>query len=117
MGTKKSVRAILLLVPHLEALELPIGVERANLQKPHAEYDISLSGTVVPSASFLTPIEFSRFPSIRKERRVNAVSLLCPQPSHIALDRASAGRSAMAKLAIIFDICNFLIQNNLNCCI
>lgn len=26
----------LLLAPHLEALELPITVERANLQKPHA---------------------------------------------------------------------------------
>ena len=37
-GYIKSVRAVLLLVPLSEALELPITVERANLQKPHAEY-------------------------------------------------------------------------------
>ena len=62
MGTKKSVRAILLLVPHLEALELPIGVERANLQKPHAEYDISLSGTVVPDRVYAYPPGIYRLP-------------------------------------------------------
>ena len=37
-GYKKSVRAVLLLVPLVEAFALPITVERANLQKPHAEY-------------------------------------------------------------------------------
>ena len=37
-GYKKSVRAVLLLVPLVEAFALPGIVERANLQKPHAEY-------------------------------------------------------------------------------
>ncbi|MDE5584736.1 MAG: hypothetical protein K2I92_00160 [Muribaculaceae bacterium] len=32
------MRAVLLLVPLVEAFALPIVVERANLQKPHAEY-------------------------------------------------------------------------------
>lgn len=35
---QKSVRAIPLPVPLAEAFALPITVERANLQKPHAEY-------------------------------------------------------------------------------
>ena len=35
---KKSVRAVLLLVPLSEAFALPISVERANMRKPHAEY-------------------------------------------------------------------------------
>ncbi len=35
----ENVRSVLLLVPRSEALELPIGVERANLQRPHVEYE------------------------------------------------------------------------------
>lgn len=35
---QKSVRAVPLLVPLVEAFALPIFAERANLQKPHAEY-------------------------------------------------------------------------------
>lgn len=35
---KKSVRAVPLPVPLVEALELPIFVERANNAEPHAEY-------------------------------------------------------------------------------
>ncbi|MDE6811292.1 MAG: hypothetical protein K2J15_02970 [Muribaculaceae bacterium] len=40
---KNAREPILLLVPLSEALELPITVERANMQKPHAEM-ISISG-------------------------------------------------------------------------
>ena len=36
---KKSARTLPLLVPQLEAFALPIFVERANLQRPHAEYE------------------------------------------------------------------------------
>ena len=39
-GDKKSVRAVLLPVPLVEAFALPISVERANMQRPHAEYEI-----------------------------------------------------------------------------
>lgn len=35
---QKSVRAVLLPVLLVEAFALPITVERANMQKPHAEY-------------------------------------------------------------------------------
>ncbi|MDE6421842.1 MAG: hypothetical protein K2K95_00300 [Muribaculaceae bacterium] len=35
---RKSVRAVLLLVPLVEVFAVPITVERANLQKPYAEY-------------------------------------------------------------------------------
>lgn len=37
---KECVSALQLLVSHCEALELPGIAERANTQKPHAEYDI-----------------------------------------------------------------------------
>ena len=36
----ENVRSVLLPVPRMEALVLPGIVERANLQRPHAEYDI-----------------------------------------------------------------------------
>ena len=43
-------------------------------------------------------LKFSRFPFVKKERRVNAFQNVC-RPSRVALDRASAVRSAAAKLA------------------
>lgn len=68
---------------HCEALELPGIVERANLQKPHAEYGYMVihigayapicdriythSQRHLPFASFLTiPKKFSRFRSVKK---------------------------------------------------
>ena len=45
---KKAWEPYLLLVPLVEALELPFVVERTE-QKPHAEYD------VLPTARVLTP--------------------------------------------------------------
>ncbi len=38
---KEDVRPVLLLIPRLEALVLPISVERTNTKKPHAEYSVT----------------------------------------------------------------------------
>ena len=76
-----------MLVPQTEALELPGKVERANAQsltrkyaiRPHptlsrrirTEYTYPLGHLLF--AAFLTlPLKFSRFPFVKKERRVNA---------------------------------------------
>lgn len=39
---KKKRESLTLPVPRIEALALPIKVERANTQKPHAEYETHL---------------------------------------------------------------------------
>ena len=101
------MRAIPLLVPHLEALELPIFVERANMQKPHAEYEYSYSTTLtccaernihILKASTVCYIldedsKFSRFQGVKKERFSKRDSL-CPQPARLTPDRGFCGRSA-----------------------
>jgi len=46
----------LLPVPLLEALELPITVERANPQKPHAEYDTPPNVTLSRYAGIIVHI-------------------------------------------------------------
>lgn len=98
---RESARALLLPVPHLEALELPIGVERTT-QKPHAEYVIIAAETRVPAAteytyptkastavSSLTPIEIFQIPKCQ-ERASSKRFLICRKPTRLTLDRASA---------------------------
>ena len=52
-------------------------------------------------------LKFTRFRNVKKERRVNAFHYVC-RPTHFARDRASAYRSAIAKLIIIFDSSSIL---------
>ena len=94
----KSARPYLLPVPLVEAFALPIVVERANLQKPHAEY-VYTSAVCAPSrycrlnihnpqASTVCCIpdydmKVAKFQQAKKERRVNAskkMSAPAPQP-------------------------------------
>lgn|GEM_PF-2489101 len=121
------MRAVLLLVPHLEALELPGIVERANLQKPHAEYDISISMMSFARyhriiyistrhllfAAFLTiPKEIFQI-SRCQERASSKRFLLCLPTLPLDPDRASAGRSASAKIYILLRFYK-LSRKNLN---
>ena len=109
----------MLLVPLFEALVLPGIVERAN--NAEASRRICYTSKVdalAPNrtkytypqrhllfAAFLTiPKKFTRFRRVKKERRVNAISLCFADPPRIARDRASAMRSAIANLIQIFNI-------------
>ena len=113
MIQKKAWEPYLLLVPLFEALVLPGIVERANnaeasrricytskvdaLAPNRTKYTYPLRH--LPFAAFLTiPKKFTRFRRVKKERRVNAISLCFADPPRIARDRASAMRSATAKI-------------------
>ena len=79
-----------LLVPLIEALVLPIVAERANLQKPHAEYDysatidarapavagINISTRHLLFATFLATIEFTRFLWLKSRDKSNELIVL-----------------------------------------
>ena len=102
-----------------EALELPISVERANLQRPHAEYEyanietlsrfnigrINISTRHLPFAASLTEI-FEIFQvSTSQERASSKRFLLCLFciPTHICPRPGLCDvRSALAKLTIIY---------------
>lgn len=111
---KENVRASSLPVPRIEALALPIVAERANMQKPHAEYDICRQSaltckllviiTYPQKASTVCLIldydnETARFLCVKKERQVNA-SYYVVIPSRKARDRASTDRYDTTKLLI-----------------
>ena len=102
-----------------EALELPISVERANLQRPHAEYEyanietlsrfnigrIYISTRHLPFAASLTEI-FEIFQvSTSQERASSKRFLLCLFciPTHICPRPGLCDvRSALTKLIIIY---------------
>ncbi|OKY85806.1 MAG: hypothetical protein BHV69_04380 [Bacteroidales bacterium 52_46] len=100
----KSARPYSLPVPPVEAFALPIVVERANLQKPHAEYAYT-SAVCAPSRNCRLNIhnpqastvccipdydmKVAKFQQAKKERRVNA-SKKCQHPP-LSPYRASAG--------------------------
>lgn len=117
---KKRENHTILPVLHSEALELPIAVERTE-QKPHAEVCIedtldyapwhsqrlgyAIHNHIRTSTSVSFPdrdLKFSRFQSVRKERRVNAFWILYCRPTRWLLYRTSAKRSAFAKIMFIF---------------
>ena len=132
----KALEPYLLPVLLLEALELPGKVERANLQKPHAEYVIRPMATLsrcngrnihihishLLFATVLTlPKKFSRFQAVKKERRVNAFIMSVAEPPALPVTgvgsiefRLCLRRSAVANLATIFCIYNISINFN-NC--
>ncbi len=100
----KSARPYLLPVPLVEAFALPIFVERANLQKPHAEY-VYRSAVCAPAqycrlnihnpqASTVCcipdeEVKVAKFQQAKKERRVNASKNVSTRPSaHIGLPQA-----------------------------
>ena len=127
---KKSVRPYLLPVPHSEALELPISVERANLQsltqnmirqqpmlahcQPVDDY-YSYSLWHLLFATFLTEIEVFQVSSCQERassKRFPKMSL--SKPSRVAHDRALLGRSTSANLHTIFVV--YKIMGEFLCC-
>ena len=104
---------------------MPIGVERADMQRPHADvYDRggntltrTPSGNIyestrhLPSASILTlPMKFSRFQNVKKERQVNAKNMSQPaRTTHAGSLRAVCRRKISKKISKRTNIiCSYL---------
>lgn len=75
----------------------------AHTQRSRAKSDGIYISTKTSTVCYIldSDMKFSRFQGVKKERRVNAFRMSC-SPTRIALDRASAMRSAIVKLHIIF---------------